>query len=386
MAKFLVALGVLLMVPACSGSTDGDGGRGGASSGSGGIGGSAGAAGASGAGGISGAGAVGGASGAGAAGGAGGAGGGTDCGSATITPVVDRKPGNLLIVFDRSTSMEQEFAPGVTRLKAAQDAVVNGLTPFTCPPGATNPDGPGCKETLTVGSIFFPSDASVAFVGPCPVHEITAPTQINWMGTSPFLAAFQNFWMTQGMLFAGTPLVDAFAKANTALTTSMLTGTTAVLFLTDGGETCLGDIATPPMQAASWLGTGIKTYVVNVGATNDPLANAQLNEDIASSGGTAPAINPTDTGMLTAAITEILMQTSSVTSCEIALTGARLSNLDMACARGEVFAGPTKLMCDPVNGFQVTAADKIELFGNACASLMASGVLNATFPCDLILE
>jgi hypothetical protein len=385
MKKFSVALGFGLVVAACSSSSDNTGGRGGAS-GSGGFAGSAGAAGASGtsgSGGASGASGVGGASGA-SGSGAGGAG-GMNCGSATITPVVDRQPGNLLIVFDRSNSMSDEFSPGVTRLKAAQDAVVNGLTPFTCPTDPTDPDGMGCKETLTVGSIFFPTVASFDLCS--TVDPITAPTQINWLGTSPFLAAWNSFWTTQGQLVLGTPIVAAFVQAEAALSTSMLAGTTAVLFLTDGGETCVNaDPNGAVNQATAWLGAGVKTYVVNVVGSGGGFSNGPFNESVAMAGGTAPAINPADTAQLTAAITEILMQTASVTSCEIALTGARLSNLEMACARGEVFAGPTKLACDPVNGFQVTAADKIELFGSACATLMASGTMSAVFPCDLIVE
>ncbi len=361
--------------------------------------GGSGGTGASGAGGSSGASGGGGASGGSSGGGTSGGDSGDNCGEARLDPVVEVTPGNLMVIFDRSMSMGSlcGLTPsGVTRLQAAYQALLDALGPFVCAPA--EPDAEPCSETLTVASILLPSAPNVP--GLCYVEDINSPQNIPWMSATDFVAAWQAYFTGPGPapdeshLVLGTPITPAFQHAADAIQNAGLFGKTAVLFLTDGAGTCLQG-TTAEAHAAAWLQQGILTHVVSTavsdGAQSNPLLCADggaFNESVAQSGGTAPAINPTDVGELTTALQGIVQSAVGVASCEVPLQGGRLSTLQEACEQGSVTVGGQPVPCDQENrseGFYLKDVSTMQLVGSACTKLETVGSLSAVFPCELII-
>ena len=311
------------------------------------------------------------------------------CTNAMIEPMISRSPGNVLVIYDRSLSMDSDFAGGQTRFQATDAALRAGLQPFVCPPTAV--DGDSCIETLTVGAILFPSDVPPLLLPDCsqlvdPIDD--SSSQIYWQPVSSFLTAWDAYWNNPAtnQLLLGTPIEDAFKQGAAAISTSNLPGTFVVLFLTDGESTCLAfDAAFPavdaPQQAQMWAAAGIKTYVVSVAP---PMGT--FNDTVAQAGGTSPALNPTDTTQLTDAIQSIVADSVVVADCKTTLTGQQVTDIKGACERGTVTVGTSPVACDPVNGFQIVSATEMELFGTACDVLKTGLVLKAGFPCDVLLH
>ena len=227
----------------------------------------------------------------------------SDCGSFIVNTDVEvtQTPGNLLVVFDQSASMDEPWpATGTTKLQAAQKALSDALAPI--------------KDLLTVGAIFLPTTAcapgrpSAGAVAP-----ITGQGQIPFMPGAQFLTAWDMHWaaMPPGLAI-GTPLEEAFMRADEALTSTPLTGATIVVAFTDGAPNCftdsgggIGGLPIGPaagglpgqqptsdfekMRAADWLAMkGIKTYVVGLPGAQ----GVQVLNDIAVSGGTMSYIVP----------------------------------------------------------------------------------------------
>jgi hypothetical protein len=275
-----------------------------------------------------------------------------------------------------------------TRIHAAYFALLEGLQPFVCAP-----DNPDCEEQLNVAAILLPS--SPGGVGQCYVEDINSPQQINWMGATQFVAAWQTFWNANpdpdiNVLVLGTPIFPAFEHAANAIATANLPGKTAVLFLTDGLGTC-GQGTPADVQAAEWLNQGIKTHVVSISSISllDLFGMGQVfNDGLAAAGGTGQSINPADVASLNTAFSEIIESASASPGCEVTLQGGDLIDLDQACERGTVTVGGEPIACDQQNrtdGFWVKSSNQIELVGSACEKLQAEGQLSASFPCDVIL-
>lgn len=320
------------------------------------------------------------------------------CSDAEIMPVIEGG-GNLLVIFDRSSSMMLPFAGLQTRLDAVHAAINAAITPFLCQ--VTGPDEPPCTELLHVGAILFPTVMPLGGglpglgmlpglgglpplpgLGGCNVDPITADTQIDWQLATPFVETWNAYWQgPNGQLAAGTPIPGAFEQAEAALNAELPPGPTAVLFLTDGESNCVGGV-NPIAQAQAWLQRGIPTYVVSVAIGNDAFNNA-----VAQAGGTDQALNPTDTQQLTNTLQEIIDATVEPINCLIDLNGKEIINEQLACEKGEVLVIPNKLACDPNNGFQIRGPTTIELVGDACAQLQSGrSRLVAKFPCDVLLQ
>jgi hypothetical protein len=317
------------------------------------------------------------------------------CGEATIEPVIEFIPGNLMIIFDRSVSMNDIFED-TSRLNAAYYAILNGLQPFVC-----TPNEPDCEEKLNIASILLPS--APGGVGACYVEEITSAQQINWMSATQFADAWQVYWHTEPgntinlvypepdpfVLVLGTPITPAFERAAQAIESANLPGKTAVLFITDGLGTC--NQGTPAeVQSANWYAKGITTYVVSVASAGIliPGDGQAFNDAVASAGGTDLSINPADVASLESELQNIIQSASAAPSCEVTLQGGKLKDLDAACERGTVTVNNEPITCDQQNkveGFWVKGPDRIELVGSACEKLQTQGQLSASFPCEFII-
>ncbi|MDH5674420.1 MAG: VWA domain-containing protein [Myxococcales bacterium] len=251
-----------------------------------------------------------------------------DCGSLTLESEAEivELPGNVLLVFDRSGSMAQEWN-GQPRWEVAGQAIDAALTPLS--------------DRLTIGSVFFPSSdpdgellcpdptgIACAFVpgllvpaGTCSVNPITEIDQIDFSPGPSFLTTFVGQAMT-APLYAPvpqgrTPLKEALQEANTALNAATLDGITSVVVITDGEPNCEWDAATSLQIVGDWAAQGIRTYVVGLPGVNGN-ATAVLN-DLAMTGGTGQYISPADPGALEQALRDIATETvrSGFDSCDI---------------------------------------------------------------------
>jgi len=207
-----------------------------------------------------------------------GAGGG--CGNVTL--MQHTVPGNLVVVFDQSDSMNQPFTEpngmsGGPKYKVAEDAIA----------AAVSTDA----NLLNVGAIFFPTVATGNLCS--KVDLIGTPPQINIEPGAMFVTDFKNHFSAPGWtLILGTPTKVALDNTNLALPDpSPLMGQRAVVLVTDGAPTCdtlQADILAPVQAMFS---RGIKTFVV--GLPGSAGAAASLNA-IAMAGGTTSFVSPSD--------------------------------------------------------------------------------------------
>ncbi len=259
-----------------------------------------------------------------------------DCGSLTLEGDVEvvEKPGNVLLVFDRSGSMDQDWN-GQARWQAAGTAIDNALAPLA--------------DKLTVGSVFFPSPdpgtdtgqcidptgIACIFVpdltigsGTCAVNQISAEDQIDFTLGPDFLTQ-----LTGGGGGGGTPkyapvgggrtpLSEGLAEAQLALQSATLDGEVTVVVITDGAPNCGWDEGLATQIITDWQAAGIKTYVVGLPGV-DADAEGILNR-LASAGGTNMYLTPNDAATLEQELINIVQETVSAgfDSCTINLDPA----------------------------------------------------------------
>ena len=330
-----------------------------------------------------------------------------ECGQVTITPQVEFRPGNLLIIFDRSMSMSTPFPDPMSsmpsRLDNAKQAINTALAPLVCP-DVIEPDGPGCTDPVNVALLTFPTYDGVSgrdILGlSCSVDLLESEEQISWRGVTQFAKDFDPYWASRtlvdgaplypGMhpLSFGTPISVAFARAAQALMDPSLTGNKAVLFLTDGEEVAMcADGVNGIVQAQQWFsGMGIRTHVLSLAPPGG--LGQVFNDGVALGGGTGASIYPTDSAQLTDEISKIVFDNRGQTTCEITIDDAALTDPVLACDEGEVFVQSTKVPCDRENkaeGFWVKDAKSFEIVGSYCTLLQETMSLRAGFPCALLM-
>ena len=319
-----------------------------------------------------------------------------DCGSFIVNTDVEMTvtPGNLLVVFDQSASMVEPWpATGTTKLEAAQRSLSTALMPL--------------KDLLTVGAIFLPTTSCAPGRPGLPggaVAPIDGQGQIPFMPGPQFLTAWDTHWqMSPPGLTIGTPLQEAFMRADEALTKSTLKGQTIVVAFTDGAPNCFmqsggglgigglgagGPLAPPNTdveveRAGQWLAMkGIKTYVVGLPGAQ----GVQVLNDIAVSGGTMNFIVPENTMDLEMKLRSAVEETvkRGLNSCKI--------TLDPAPAAPEKLHLIVAEASDPTQSFQVDRklsddagwtlspdATTVELTGRLCEDALAGRFGKVTF-------
>ncbi len=231
---------------------------------------------------------------------------GDACGSVALSSSVS--PGNIVVVFDQSDSMNQPFdnADGGSagpKYKVAEDALATALAPQA--------------GELSVGAIFFPTANTGTTTCAATVDAIGKAPQIAIEPGKKFITDFQGHFAAKGWsLILGTPTVLALKAADTALPNpSPLKGQRAVVILTDGAPTCntvQADILAPIQDM---LTRGIKTYVIGLpGSANA----ATLLDAMAMAGGTTSYLSPSDPIALETALAQIT--SSTIDQCTISLT------------------------------------------------------------------
>ncbi len=242
------------------------------------------------------------------------------CGTLTLEAEIEEiiMPGNLLVIFDRSGSMKEEWG-GTPRYEVAGNALINALTPL--------------QDSLTVGGVFFPSPSSgqsmcdcgnwVNWIpggcclgdSSCTVNTIDQPDQISFRPGAQFVAEVPARWQGSG----GTPLQQAVASAAQALANAVYDGPMSVLIVTDGAPTCDSEDQPVLDQVTQWAAAGIKTYVVGLPGSEG--ARNLLNQ-IAMLGGTMSYIDPADAADLEMRLSAIVSSTvqGGFDSCSITLS------------------------------------------------------------------
>jgi len=253
-----------------------------------------------------------------------------DCGGTAVEPMVTMEtiPGNVLLVFDLSGSMKDEYpGTGLEKWEVARDAVLNSITPL--------------QDSVNVGVLFFPINGGCDGDNDCCVPPFGTSSQINFLPGPDFIASWNGFWSTTSGVNGSTPTLEALQATSVALASvaATLTGNTTVVLITDGDPKCGADlvgidlfstveqinaaIATQVAQLtpfpADWLAQGITTYVLGLPG---PSANAlPVLNGIAAAGGTTQHISPTDPAALQSELAKIIGEsvTTSFDSCSIGL-------------------------------------------------------------------
>lgn len=238
-----------------------------------------------------------------------------DCGSLELGADVEtiEEPGNVLVIFDRSGSMDQDWNGTGVKWQLAGQAVIDALTPVA--------------NQLTVGAVFFPSpdanacapdDFLCAFTGggTCGVNPITAADQITFKPGPDFLTEFGTVGNAPKFQPVGggrTPLTGGVIQGGEALAAGLadgtLTGTTSVIIITDGSPNCSWDEPATNNLIASWQAQGIKSYVVGLPGAGGA---ATVLDTLAVSGATTMHITPADSATLAAEVQSIVLQTVSI--------------------------------------------------------------------------
>jgi hypothetical protein len=282
-----------------------------------------------------------------------------------------RKPAEILIVLDRSASMQDPptgstgtskwdlVVPGVNQVVTATDSSVSwGLKVF--------PEGEGSE--CAAGSVTSAIPVAVAAGN---AKAVTAAI----MATTP--------------AGNGTPTGDAIKAAVTYLKTLTDTNPKFILLATDGEPSCAGTTKdsttarTYAVQAITDAATaGFKTFVVGV-ATTKTTATTALN-DMATAGQEARADpNPLANKYYLASTQDELVQsleviTGQVSSCvfDLATAPPDPSNIAVHVNGAKAPADPTRM-----NGWDYTNADdtEVQVFGPWCDQIKAATANTVNF-------
>jgi hypothetical protein len=309
---------------------------------------------------------------------AGTAGGMDGCASVRVEANVDIKPGNVIVLFDQSLTMNDAWmepsGASSPKYAAAGKALLDAITPIV--------------DQVNLGAIFFPTTAATNLLDLCTaqVAAFDMTPQITVRAGADFITAWNTHFMPPWSTILGTPLNQALVQADMATAAPGLVGNIAVVIFTDGQWTC--EDGSEPTNVEKLFMRGVKTYVVGLPGA---LGAAGL-DNLAQKGGTAKPgctsncfLLPTDTTELQAQLEQIVIETAGFESCTFTIQG-KIVDKDLACTTGSVKLDDVPITCDPVDGYTIDDETHITFQGKACDALKASaGRLDATFPCNVVI-
>jgi hypothetical protein len=298
-----------------------------------------------------------------------------NCGSLRLEQDIEvtRHPGNLLIIFDQSLSMNDPWEQ-TTKIVAAQTALQNAIMTL--------------QDSLTVGAIFFPTLGCIPGLPSVAVDPIESANQIGFQPGAMFLQSWAAHWQAiGGALGIGTPMNEAFDRADVAIQNAKLTGNLAVVAFTDGQPNCFPDetmtmIPTKPEpdRSAGWLADKmIKTYVVGLPGA----AGVDLLNQVAVSGGTMEYILPNDPAALEAKLREVVSETVKMgfDSCSINLKPAAdpVEKLLMVVEENGMRSKVDRMLAVDA-GWSITPdGSHVEITGKLCDDAKAGRFQSITF-------
>ncbi len=343
-------------------------------------------------------------------GGSGGSGGSCARAEANFEKVIP----NIMLVVDRSLSMQTRFGGNGSRWNVLREALIDptdglvaeleadvrfGLTLYTSPainngPGFGGRTGGGGGRTGG-GGLAGAGGGGTSGGGTggdaagmmCP-WLIEVPVALN--NLDPISSVYlpndeKGFTPTGQSLAVVWPKVAAIDEA-------LMPGPKFIVLATDGDpNTCDDNSAAAAMQGrqasmdaiSAAKAAGITTYVISVG---EDVSRDHLRE-IANIGQGYPADDPmdrfyvtTDTTGLVSALKEIIL---GVRPCDFELEGT--VKLDKA-GEGKVVIDGTELKYDDPNGWSLTSPTHIQLNGTACDLIREGGTqINIDFPCEVFI-
>lgn len=242
-----------------------------------------------------------------------------NCGSERVNTDVKmiQIPGNVMVIFDRSTSMEDPWN-GTPRWQAAGEAFSNAIRPLSM--------------VLNVGAIFFPSPVLAAdtacpigcnvadpthwIPGPaacclnavqaCGVNPINEADQIKFGPASAFLTEAPMKWRFNGFfgvpagmgatampaagaIVGATPLGEGVKRAADAIMMTQFEGPLVVVILTDGEPNCDTNPQQVIQQVTDWKARDIATHVIGLPGSQGA---SQFLNNLAMVGGTGNFLDP----------------------------------------------------------------------------------------------
>jgi hypothetical protein len=291
---------------------------------------------------------------------------GDACGNVTL--LQNKVPGNIVVVFDQSDSMQQQYVEADggkagTKWKVSEDAIVAGLTPD--------------ETLLNVGAIFFPTKATGT--GCSLVDTIGTPPQIKIEPGATFIKDFQaHFAATGWSLILGTPTLLALQNANAALPDPPpMPGKRAVVLITDGAPTCDTKTADILAPVQAMFARGILTYAVGLpgSATASTLLDA-----IANAGGTGKYLSPSDPVALQTALAGIASDTLSQCTITLNPPPANPSLVHLVVTDSANPQGVEIPEVDAGNGWTLSAdGTTATLDGTVCATAESGGYTSIQF-------
>lgn len=296
---------------------------------------------------------------------------------ASVRLETNRATPNVVLIIDQSGSMGMEEFPagsGVYRWTALQEALIGS----TASPGGFIDM---LDSSVRFGLVTYREESGIAG---CPDLRVVPALSDNY-------STIRGVYTTLRPGGA-TPTGEAIQSTLTRLSEIVTVTDEPTIFVlaTDGEPNRCADILdTTGGRAASLAAVqaafamDIRTYVISVGAD---VSTTHL-QDLANAGiGAAPTDPPamywlaTNTATLGSALDSII---GSVASCNVELVGRIVTS--MACM-GTVTLGGVPLTCDDPDGWHVVDETHIELTGAACDELQTTGgVLEATFPCEVVI-
>jgi hypothetical protein len=288
---------------------------------------------------------------------------------ASVRVATTRVTPNVIIVIDRSGSMNLELDTGRSRWAVLEESL------YGMPDGLVY----DLAGVVRFGVVMYSEDPEF---GSCPDVSRENARIANYAAlAAQFDANFPGGNTPTGQAIEGAlAVIDTLAPVRTDPTVFVL-ATDGEPALCEDGTDIVGGRARTLSAVGDALEMGIRTYVVSVGTE----IAAEHLQDVANAGVTRAPSDPdapfwvaTSAAGLSDALTTIV---SGVVSCEVELMG-RIDPV-VAC-EGTVTLGTDVLECE--TEWRATDDTHIEILGDACERLRRSSEdLVGTFPCHVLV-